>query len=70
MMLTGDGSFAQCYNAQAVVDADHQVIVAADLTDCASDVVSLIPMSEQVAANTGQQPEQLLADAGGLFPLL
>ncbi len=64
IMLTGDGSFAQCYNAQAVVDADHQVIVAADLTDCASDVVSLLPMTEQVARNTGQQPEQLLADAG------
>jgi transposase len=64
IMLTGDGSFAQCYNAQAVVDEDNQVIVAADLTDCASDVVSLIPMSEQVADNTGQQPEQLLADAG------
>ncbi len=64
IMLTGDGSFAQCYNAQAVVDEDNQVIVAADLTDCASDVVSLIPMTEQVADNTGQHPEQLLADAG------
>jgi transposase len=64
IMLTGDGSFAQCYNAQAVVDEDHQVIVAADLHDCASDVVSLIPMTEQVEANTGQHPEQVLADAG------
>jgi transposase len=64
IMLTGDGSFAQCYNAQAVVDADHQVIVAADLHDCASDVVSLHPMTEQVEANTGQHPDQLLADAG------
>lgn len=64
IMLTGDGSFAQCYNAQAVVDADNQVIVAADLHDCASDVVSLIPMTEQIEANTGQHPEQLLADAG------
>lgn len=64
IMLTSDGSFAQCYNAQAVVDDDHQVIVAADLTDCASDVVSLHPMTEQVAQNTGQHPEQLLADAG------
>ena len=64
IMLTGDGSFAQCYNAQAVVDADHQVIVAADLTDCASDVGSLHPMTEQITANTGQHPEQVLADAG------
>jgi hypothetical protein len=64
IMLTGDGSFAQCYNAQAVVDEDHQVIVAADLTDCASDVVSLLPMAEQVIENTGTSPDQLLADAG------
>ena len=64
IMLTGDGSFAQCYNAQAVVDADHQVIVAADLHDCASDVGSLHPMTEQVQANTGHHPEQVLADAG------
>ena len=28
IMLTGDGAFHQCYNARAVVDADHQVIVA------------------------------------------
>jgi transposase len=64
IMLTGDGSFAQCYNGQAVVDEDNQVIVAADLHDCASDVVSLLPMTEQVSDNTGQHPEQVLADAG------
>ena len=37
-MLTGDGAFHQCYNAQAVVDGDHQVIVAAELGTNASDV--------------------------------
>jgi transposase/Skp family chaperone for outer membrane proteins len=64
IMKTSSGAFEQCYNAQAVVDSDAQIIVAADVTDCASDVVSLIPMTEQVQANTGQTPEQLLADAG------
>lgn len=64
IMLTGDGSFAQCYNAQAVVDAEHQVVLAADVGDCAADVNTLIPMTEQASANTGQAPEQLLADAG------
>ncbi|MFH5822141.1 IS1182 family transposase [Georgenia sp. AZ-5] len=64
IMLTGDGSFQQCYNAQAVVDAEHQVIVATDLNDCAADVANLIPLTEQAVANTGQVPKAVLADAG------
>jgi len=64
IMKTADGSFHQCFNAQAVVDAEHQVIVAADVTDCASDVGNLIPMTEQATANTGRAPNQVLADAG------
>ena len=64
IMLTGDGSFAQCYNGQAVVDAAHQIIVAAEVNDCAADVGNLIPMTEQAISNTGQAPKQMLADAG------
>ncbi|WP_422334563.1 IS1182 family transposase [Rhodococcus sp. (in: high G+C Gram-positive bacteria)] len=64
IMLTGDGAFGQCYNAQAVVDEDHQVIVATDVNTNAADVGNLMPMTEQAAANTGQVPEQVLADAG------
>ncbi|MGO9154586.1 IS1182 family transposase [Mycobacterium sp.] len=64
IVLTGDGAFHQCYNAQAVVDEDHQVIVATELSTNASDVGNLIPMTQQTAANTGQAPDQLLADAG------
>lgn len=64
IMLTGDGAFAQCYNAQAVVDADHQVIVATDVNTCAADVANLIPMTEQAVINTGAAPGEVLADAG------
>lgn len=64
IMKTSDGAFHQCYNAQAVVDADHQVIVATDVNDCAADVANLIPMTEQTQANTGYAPGQVLADAG------
>jgi transposase len=64
IMKTSDGSFHQCYNGQAVVDAEHQIIIAADVNDCAADVANLIPMTEQVTVNTGQAPEQVLADAG------
>lgn len=64
IMLTGDGSFQQCYNAQAVVDADHQVIIATDVNACAADVITLIPMVTQATENTGNAPAQVLADAG------
>jgi transposase len=64
IMKTSDGAFHQCFNAQAVVDAEHQVIVAADVTDCAADVGNLIPMTEQTKHNTGRAPGQMLADAG------
>ena len=64
IMLTGDGAFHQCYNAQAVVDEGHQVIVATDVNSNAADVGNLIVMAEQTRVNTGQAPGQLLADAG------
>jgi len=64
IMKTSDGAFHQCFNAQAVVDDAHQVIVAADVNDCAADVANLIPMTEQTAENTGQAPAQVVADAG------
>lgn len=64
IMKTADGSFHQCFNAQAVVDVEHQVIVAADLNDCGNDMANLIPMTEQVQANTDGTPAQMVADAG------
>ena len=64
IMKTSDGSFHQCFNGQAVVDDRHQVIVAAEVTDCAADVGNLIPMTEQTTVNTGTAPGEVLADAG------
>lgn len=64
IMLTGDGAFHQCYNAQAVVDGDHQVIVATAVNTNAADVATLMPMTEQTVTNTGGVPTELLADAG------
>ena len=64
IMRTADGSFAQCFNAQAVVDADHQVIIATDVNNCAADSQTFTPMMEQARRNTGRAPKQALADAG------
>jgi transposase len=54
----------QGYNAQAAVDADTQIILAADLTNTVADSPHLLPMLEQVQSNTGTSPEELTADAG------
>jgi transposase len=64
IMKTSDGSFHQCFNAAAVVDDAHQIIIAADVNDCAADVATLIPMCEQAILNTSTAPQQILADAG------
>jgi len=64
IMKNGDGAYIQAYNGQAVVDDAHQIITAADVTDCASDCPSYTPMLDQSAANTGSHPEQALVDAG------
>ncbi|TAK57041.1 MAG: IS1182 family transposase, partial [Dehalococcoidia bacterium] len=63
MMKTPDG-FQQCYNAQAAVDVESQVIVACDVTNHSPDVQQLRPMLEAVHALTGSYPDQLTADAG------
>ena len=64
IMKTADGSFHYCYNAQAVVDEDHQVIVATDLADSGADNPAFAEMLDQTMANTGATPGQTLADAG------
>jgi len=57
-------SFEQCYNAQAAVDEECQVIVAAAVTQAANDKEQLEPMVAAIAANTGESPGALTADAG------
>jgi len=63
-ILKGGDGWIQGYNAQAAVDADHQVIVAIGVSNQASDAVHLLAMLERIHANTGQQPDVLIADAG------
>jgi transposase len=52
------------YNAQACVDEDCQVIVAAGVTDQPNDDQQLLPMIDQAKANTGLEPDIVTADAG------
>jgi transposase len=63
-ILKGGDGWIQGYNCQAAVDGDHQIIVAVGVSNQASDQHHLVPMLERIAANTGQLPEKLIADAG------
>ena len=57
IMKTSDKSFHQCYNAQVIVDADHQIIVASQLTNQAADAPALPGMLDQLSANLGRLPD-------------
>ena len=60
----GGKDFQQAYNCQAVVDHEHQVIVATRATNVASDKQQAVVMIEETIANTGAAPREVSADAG------
>lgn len=63
MQTEGPNRFS--YNAQAVVDAKKQIVLAAEVTTQANDSAQLMPMLEAAQANSDQQPAQCtLADSG------
>jgi len=58
------GAFVQAYNAQAAVDEQQQIIVAAQVTQDCNDKAQLGPMVERIQENLERAPETLTADAG------
>ena len=71
IMKTADKSFHQCYNGEAIVDEQAQVIVACELTNEAPDAPALAPLVAQLEQNVAAhvpdgslEGTQLLADAG------
>lgn len=64
IMKNSDGAYIQACNAQAVVDEEHQVITAAEVTTNASDALNYTTMLDQSAQNTRVHPKQALVDAG------
>ena len=63
IMHTPDG-FQQCYNAQAAVDAESQVIVAQEVSQAPPDVQRLRPMLAELIKANRRVPRELSADAG------
>ncbi len=63
-IMMGRDGFIQAYNAQAAVDADHQIIVAVGVTNQAPDPGNLVPMVLRVRSNLGAVPTTISADCG------
>ena len=63
-MKTSSEGFQQSYNAQIAVEGENQLVVAAAVTDNASDQGQLVPMVDAVAQTCGETPEQVLAVTG------
>lgn len=63
IMPTKDG-FQQCYNAQAAVDAESQIIVALSVTDQPNDKKQLGPMLDEIKVSNGRNATEVSADSG------
>jgi transposase len=63
-IMMGCDGFVQAYNAQAAVEPELQLIVGQTVTAAANDKEQLLPMMETVEQQSGQRPEQVLADTG------
>ena len=51
IMKRSNKGFDYCYNAQAVVDSAHQIIVAAETTAAANDQQQAVPLAKATVAN-------------------
>jgi transposase len=63
-IMKGTDGFVQAYNAQAAVEPDLQLIVGQTVTKAANDKEQLLPMVETIQEQSGQRPEEILADSG------
>ena len=63
IMKSNEG-FVQAYNAQAAVEPDFQLIVGQAVTQAANDKEQVVPMVESIETQSGQRPEEVLADSG------
>jgi len=63
-IMVRDGAFLQAYNAQIAVDEEHQIIVAAALSNQGPDAEYFEPMLRRVVRNCDAVPDRVTADSG------
>jgi hypothetical protein len=63
-IMKGPDGFLQGYNAQAAVEPMLQLIVGQTVTSATNDKQQLEPMITVIENQSGQRPEEILADSG------
>jgi transposase len=63
-LMRCEGRMDPAYNAQAVVDAQASIIVAAEAVQAEGDSAQLVPMLKEVEANLGAVAKDTVADGG------
>lgn len=63
-MLKGSDGFLQGYNTQIAVEPVFQLIVGQRVTQAANDKQQMVPLVEAIEEQSGQKPEEVLADNG------
>jgi len=63
-IMKGADGFVQGYNAQAAVEPDLQLIVGQMVTEATNDKEQLMPLVEAIEQQSGQRPDEVLADSG------
>jgi len=63
-IMKGADGFVQAYNAQAAVEPEFQLILGQTVTQAANDKEQLMPMLAIIEEQSGQRPDEVLADSG------
>jgi transposase len=63
-IMKGADGIVQAYNAQAAVEPKLQLIVGQTVTQAANDKEQLMPMLTTMEEQSGQRPDDVLADSG------
>lgn len=63
-ILKGSDGFVQGYNTQVAVEPLLQLVVGHEVTQAANDKQQVVPLIEAIEEQSGQKPEEVLADSG------
>jgi hypothetical protein len=63
-IMKGPEGFVQAYNTQIAVEPNFQLIVGQTVTPAANDKQQMTPLVEAIGEQSGQKPEEVLADSG------